>query len=197
MAEVTPTHVEGRYRHREGHIEFVLSLVPSLQLLIERIAHYSKLITSFFEQQQEHELFESLPAAGKRLGPRLLVGLTAFEATTYEAKHAQQIAGTAPVTKQSGKSRQVVQRQACDKSLRNTLYQYSLQTLKQVPWTRAYYEEKVRQGKKNAAALRSLSTSGFGSSGPCDAPSVPMTKPPLCKHGRITALALPEGMGGS
>jgi transposase len=137
--------------------EFVLSLVPSLQLLIERIAHYSKLITSFFEQQQEHELFESLPAAGKRLGPRLLVGLTAFEATTFEAKHAQQIAGTAPVTKQSGKSRQVVQRQACDKSLRNTLYQYSLQTLKQVPWARAYYEEKVRQGKKNAAALRSLS----------------------------------------
>jgi transposase len=134
----------------------VQSVVPTLQSLRQSLHTYDQRITKLYQQQKEYALFESLPGAGLRLGPRLLADLTAFDVTDLDARDVQEIAGTAPVTKKSGKSHQVLQRMACNKPLRTTLYQYCIQTLKHVPWAKAFYDEKRAQGKKHAGALRSL-----------------------------------------
>src|SRR5260370_4551245 len=50
----------------------MLVLVSQLLPLIEQIAQYDKEIATLFLTHEDHEIFESLPRAGKRLAPRRL-----------------------------------------------------------------------------------------------------------------------------
>src|SRR2546421_10186665 len=50
----------------------MLALVSQLMPLLEQIAAYDKEITTLFLTHPDHEIFSSLPRAGKRLAPRLL-----------------------------------------------------------------------------------------------------------------------------
>jgi hypothetical protein len=134
----------------------VQNVVPILESFRLSLGVYDKEIWKLYTQQKESAIFESLPGAGLRLGPRLLADVAVFDAKELDVRDIQKIAGTAPVTKKSGQSRHVSQRVACNKALRNTLYQYCVQTLKHVPWAKAFYEEKKAHGKKPAGAMRSL-----------------------------------------
>ncbi len=48
-------------------------------------------------------------------------------------------------------------RPACNKALRDTLYQLAFTTLGRVPWARGFYDKKRKAGKSHSAALRALS----------------------------------------
>ena len=50
----------------------MLSLVKQLLVVIQEIASYDKAIRPLFLTHQDHELWSSLPRAGKHLAPRLL-----------------------------------------------------------------------------------------------------------------------------
>jgi hypothetical protein len=49
----------------------MLSLTRQLLVVIEEIASYEKEIQALFLTQKDHEIWSSLPRAGKRLAPRL------------------------------------------------------------------------------------------------------------------------------
>lgn len=142
----------------EAKAQLVKALVPLLLQIQQSIEDYAQQITQLYEQQPDYALFESLPGVGERLGPQLVAELSLFAVADVKLRTIQQLAGAAPVTKQSGKSRQVKVRRACTKTLRNTLYQFCVQSLKYVPWARAFYRAKLAQGKNQATAMRSLGT---------------------------------------
>jgi hypothetical protein len=68
----------------------------------------------------------------------------------------QRRAGTAPVTKASGRVRVVAARFACNRFLRQALLMWALCSLRVSPWARAAYDRHRQAGKAHTAALRAV-----------------------------------------
>src|SRR3989454_9774186 len=86
------------------------SLARLLQTLEQELIAYRARIQALFQQHPDHELFGSLPGAGAKLAPRLLVELAGVNWSLLSLVQAR--AGTAPVTYQSGKIKRVKIRRA-------------------------------------------------------------------------------------
>jgi transposase len=134
----------------------MLSLVKQLLVVIAEIASYDKTISTLFLTHPDHELWSSLPGAGKRLAPRLLAEWGEDRRRYDEATSVQSLAGTAPVPFQSGNYAKAHKRFACLKPLRNALYQFAWQSTRQEAWALAYYQRKRAEGKTHSMAVRAL-----------------------------------------
>lgn len=80
----------------------MLSLAKQLLVVIEEIAGYEKEIQTLFLTHQDHEIWSSLPRAGRHLAPRLLAEWGDDRSRYAGANSVQELAGTAPVPFQSG-----------------------------------------------------------------------------------------------
>ncbi len=94
-----------------------VALAKLLRGLEDQLHGYRQEIERVFAQHPDHELFGSLPGAGKKLAPRLLGEIGAVREIFPEAQSLQCLAGTAPVSFQSGQIQKVHLRRACNKHL--------------------------------------------------------------------------------
>jgi transposase len=133
-----------------------LTLARQLRTLQTQLDEYRSRIGELFNKHPDRDLFGSLPGAGEKLAPRLLSELGANREVFADHESLQCYAGTAPVTKQSGKSRFVVIRRACNMFLRATVHLWADRSRVKAPWADAYYWQKRKQGMNHAAALRCL-----------------------------------------
>jgi transposase len=134
----------------------MLALVSQLLPLLEQIAQYDKEIHTLFLTHEDHEIFESLPRAGKRLAPRLLAEIGDDRSRYQDASSLQALAGTSPVLFQSGMYSKAHRRLGCIKPLRNALHQFAWQTTQSEPWAMQYYQRKRAEGKSHTVAVRAL-----------------------------------------
>jgi transposase len=134
----------------------LLSLVKQLLVVIQEIASYDKAIRSLFLSHDDHEIWRSLPGAGKHLAPRLLAEWGEDRSRYADATSVQTLAGTAPVPFQSGNYAKAHKRFACVKPLRNALYQFAWQSTRQEAWAASYYQRKRAEGKTHSMAVRAL-----------------------------------------
>jgi transposase len=134
----------------------MLVLVAQLLPLLEQIAAYDKEIETLFLTHPDHEIFASLPRAGKRLAPRLLAEIGDDRQRYADASSLQALAGTSPVQFASGKYAKVHRRVGCIKPLRNALQQFAWQTTRSEPWALDYYQRKRNEGKSHTVAVRAL-----------------------------------------
>lgn len=133
-----------------------ISIARMLQTLDLQIKEYRQRIEQAFADHPDSDLFASLPGGGKKLAPRLLGELGSNRQVFESAQALQCYAGTAPVTKQSGKSRLVFIRRACNKLLRATVHLWADESRQQCAWADAYYQQKKNRGQSHARALRCL-----------------------------------------
>lgn len=133
-----------------------VSLARMLRTLDGQIREYRQQIEQAFDDHPDGDLFASLPGGGKKLAPRLLGEVGADREVFQSAEALQCMAGTAPVTKASGKSRVVLFRRGCNKTLRATVHLWVDETRHKCAWADAYYKQKKAQGKSHAQALRCL-----------------------------------------
>jgi len=138
-----------------------VALAGQLRVLEKQIGEYRSAIEALFAQHPDHELFDSLPRAGKKLAPRLLGELGDDRDRFADAQGLQCYGGTAPVTIQSGKSRRVKLRRACNKWLRSTVHLWANLSRAECVWAAAYYDRKRAEGKSHATALRCLGQRWF------------------------------------
>lgn len=127
-----------------------------LHQLDQGIEQFEQLIEAEMKTHQDAKLFTALPGAGKALAPRLL---TAFGSNRERFHHADEVAsmsGIAPVTRQSGKSLQVVRRFACANHIRQTFHEFANCARIWCPWSKAYYNLQRSGGMKHHAAVRKL-----------------------------------------
>ncbi len=113
-------------------------------------------IKEAMKKHPDAALFSGLRGAGDALAPRLL---TAFGSDRERFQSAEQVAsycGIAPVTKQSGKSRQVVRRRACNKYLLQTFHEFAKSAAIWSLWSKAFYRLQQGKGMKHHAILRKL-----------------------------------------
>ena len=109
-----------------------------------------------FHDHPDGGCFGSLPGAGAKIAPRLLSELGSNREVFESAQALQNYAGTSPVTKQSGKTRFVSLRHACNKTLRATIHLWADLSRKGCAWAEAYYQKKKTDGMAHASAIRCL-----------------------------------------
>jgi transposase len=136
--------------------QLAVSLAKLLRTLGQQLELYRKQITDLFEQHPDHDLFGSLPGAKKMLAPRLLAAVGG-DPTRYGGQEVLQcLAGTAPVSYQSGKINKVRLRWSCDKFLRHTVHLWTDCFRRVSAWGQTYYQKKRDEGMSHACALRCL-----------------------------------------
>jgi transposase len=134
----------------------MLALVSQQLPLLEQIRQYDKEIDTLFLTHEDHEIFASLPRAGKRLAPRLLAEIGDDRTRYQDASSLQALGGTSPVLFQSGMYSKAHRRMGCIKPLRNALHQFAWQTTHSELWARTYYQRKRAEGKSHSVAVRAL-----------------------------------------
>ncbi len=137
-----------------------ISVVKLLKALEKQLDEYRKRITEAFARHPDHDFFGSLPGAGAKIAPRLL-GEIGTDRDRFDNPEALQChAGTAPVTKATGKRSKknalVLMRRACNLRLRHTVHLLSDLSRKTCTWAQVYYRKKRDEGHRHASALRCL-----------------------------------------
>lgn len=136
--------------------QLALTLCKVLVTLSKQLDLYRKQIEELFESHPERDLFGGLPGAKKVLAPRLLAAVGSDPKRYGNHQVLQCIAGTAPVSYQSGKLEKVRIRWACDKFLRSTVHLWADCFRHASGWGQAYYQQKRSEGMSHACALRCL-----------------------------------------
>jgi transposase len=134
----------------------VKHLVAQLKQLNAMIAEYDEEIAKLMTQHPDAQLFASFSGAGPALTPRLVAAFGSDRSRYASADELQQLSGVAPITVQSGKSRQVRMRRACPRFLRQTFHEFARCSLKTSRWAKAYYELLRAKGHKFHSAVRAL-----------------------------------------
>lgn len=103
------------------------------------------------------DIYLSFPGLGDRLAARI-AGEIGDSITQFDAPNGLQCyAGTAPVTRRSGRSEFVIARRlAHNHYLGTAVHQWAFCSLSRSRWARQFYDTKIKAGKRHHAALRAL-----------------------------------------
>ncbi len=134
--------------------------VPLLAHLLHKVLQARtqslKDLTALFDQHPDHPIFASLPGVGQLLGPALLVKFGDDRQRFSTPQSLQALAGTCPVTAQSGKRKLVKFRHACDRTFRHYVQQWSRLSLAKSVWANAYWQRVRPHCRSDNHALRCL-----------------------------------------
>lgn len=133
-----------------------VALAGQLRVLQKHLDKFRAKIEALFARHPDHALFGSLPAAGRKVAPRLLGELGDDRARFDTHESLQCCAGTAPVSYESGQIKRVRFRRACQTILRQTVHLWANLSRAECPWAEAYYRKKREEGQSHACALRCL-----------------------------------------
>jgi len=136
--------------------QLAVSLCKLLSTLDKQLALYRSQIEELFDKHPDKDLFGGLPGARKVLGPRLLAAIGS-DAKRYGSHDVLQcLAGTAPISFQTGQMNKVMVRRGCDKFLRHTVHLWADCFRRASVWGQTYYRQKRSKGMSHACALRCL-----------------------------------------
>ena len=133
-----------------------VALAAQLRVLQNHLDKFRTQIATLFAKHPDHDLFGSLPGAGKKLAPRLLGELGDHRDRFDSPQALQCYAGTAPISYESGQIKKARFRRACQKVLRHTVHLWANLSRAECPWAEAYYQKKREEGQSHACALRCL-----------------------------------------
>ncbi len=140
----------------DGHIVHMKALVSMLQLLHQQLKHLEKQIEINFDRHPEAAWWRSFPGTGLLTAARLLAYVGDDRAAFPSYQVLQTTAGTAPVTRQSGKQTVVQFRWACSKPLRKAATDLARNSLRKSGWARSYFCTQKELGHDNTRAYRAL-----------------------------------------
>jgi transposase len=119
-------------------------------------------VQDLFEQHPDQAIFASLPGAGPLLQPKLLLMFGEDRDRFPSPQDIRALAGTCPVTRQSGKTRRVTFRRACNHDFRATAQQFAVASVKQADWAATYYQAALARGLRKNHAYRCLANRWLG-----------------------------------
>ena len=143
-------------REMDGiHQTIVLSLITVLRSLVTETKKLADEIGKEFKQNPACEIFSSLPA-GKITAARLNAELGSNSSGYPTRGYLQSAAGTAPVTRRSGKNVVVFFRWQCNKHLRAAFQDLARESIKRCDWAKQYFAGQMKLGHKPSRAYRVL-----------------------------------------
>lgn len=128
-------------------------------LLLRQVRQRTAAITQLqhlFQQHPDRAIFASLPGTGELLAPALLAKFGDHRQRFPAPAAVQALAGTCPVTQQSGKRRQIKFRRGCDKEFRRITQQFAQASISRSGWASAYYHDVRSHSASDSHAYRCL-----------------------------------------
>jgi hypothetical protein len=154
--------LEARAAISTAHGAVTRSAVALLSAYNAEIAALEAELTSHFEKHPDAELLRSLPGLGRVLGARVLAEFGDDPNRYAEAKSRKNYAGTAPITRASGRSHVVLARVARNRRLADACDQWAFCSLTTSPGARRYYDTLRARDKTHRQALRQLANRWVG-----------------------------------
>jgi transposase len=140
----------------EAKGELVRALAHSLHTLGAEIAKLSSRIEHTIAELPDGKIVMSFPRAGKICAAQILAELGDVRERFPTEQQLAAEAGIAPVTYQSGKSRGVAWRWACNKRLRAAITCFADNSRHQSPWAADIYKRARARGCDHPHAIRIL-----------------------------------------
>ena len=138
------------------------STIAVIVSLTSEIATLEEAMGEGFSRHPDAKIIRSLPGIGMILGARVL-GEFGDDRTRFPtAKSRKNYAGSAPITKASGRSLVVLARHARNRRLADALQQWSFCSLTQSAGARRYYDQLRGRDKTHQQALRQLANRWVG-----------------------------------
>jgi transposase len=113
-------------------------------------------LTQLFSQRPDAYIFDSLSGVGELLGPALLAKFGDHRDHFPAAANVQALAGTCPVTEQSGKRRTVIFRRNSDREFRRIAQHFARVFIRQSGWALAYWRDLRPRCHSDSDAYRRL-----------------------------------------
>lgn len=142
---------------------------PPVPVLAERLlgdvllkAELIRKLQTLFLSHPDASTYTSLPGCGDLLAPKLLTIFGDWRDRYPTADVVRGLAGTCPATSQSGKSRGVFFRRACNREWRHTFHQVAKSSVGHSDWAATYYEQVRLRNKPKSQAYRSLANRWVG-----------------------------------
>ena len=132
------------------------ALVEVLSSLLEQIKALTTQIEVQLAAHADAHIVTSLPRAGRLRAARLLAEIGDCRARFPTPESLTCLAGVAPSTRQSGKSRAVGFRWACDKQLRDAVCDFAGDSRRASPWAQDLYQRARDRGHDHPHAVRIL-----------------------------------------
>jgi transposase len=149
-----PRGATGEYGAAEAHT--TRALLAVLTTLVEQIKTLSTQISEQLALHIDAHIFTSLPRAGTIRAARLLAEIGDCRGRFPTPEALACLAGVAPSTRQSGKTRAVGFRWACDKNLRDAVTDFAGDSRRGNPWAADLYRRARTRGHDHAHATRIL-----------------------------------------
>ena len=112
--------------------------------------------TKHFDQHPDAEIITSLPGLGSLTGARVLAEIGDDRSRFANTRALKAYAGSAPVTRASGKSLTVMHRRVKNQRLASVGYLWAFAALTASPGARAHYDRRKTAGDRHVAAQRNL-----------------------------------------
>ena len=132
------------------------SYVTLLRTLTDQTRILEKQIDRQLAAHTDEHIFTSLPRAGRVRAARLLAEIGDCRARFPTPESLACLAGAAPSTRQSGRSRVVGFRWSCDKQLRDAVTDFAADTVKTNPWAADLYQRARTRGHDHPHTVRIL-----------------------------------------
>jgi transposase len=136
--------------------ELVRAVARSLESLVAQIAKLTSRIEHAVAELPEGRIVMSFPRAGRICAAQITAELGDVRARFQSEDHLAAEAGVAPVTYESGRSRGVAWRWACNKRLRAAVTCFADNSRHASPWAADVYRKARQRGCRHAHAVRIL-----------------------------------------
>ncbi|TPN42965.1 IS110 family transposase [Mesorhizobium sp. B1-1-4] len=136
--------------------ELVRAIASTLESLVTQIAKLSSRIEHAVAELPEGRIVMSFPRAGKICAAQITAELGDVRTRFQSEDHLAAEAGVTPVTYQSGKSRGVAWRWACNKRLRAAVTCFADNSRHASPWAAKVYQDARTRGCRHPHAVRIL-----------------------------------------
>jgi len=147
---------------QQAYAAGVVSLVAVIGVLNRQIDELSVVVGDRFGRHRDAEIYTSLPGLGVVLAARVLGEFGDDPERYLDAKARKAYAGTAPITRASGKKKVVLARYARNDRLADALQQWAFGSMRGSVGAKAYYQSLRGRNIGHQAALRQLGNRWVG-----------------------------------
>jgi len=133
-----------------------LALLRQLDAACASADDLEQAATESFNQHPDAGIITSFPGIGTLTGARVLAEIGDDRSRFQDARGLKAYAGSAPITRASGKTRSVTHRKVKNNRLASAGYAWAFAALTASPGARAHYDRRRDAGDRHTAAQRNL-----------------------------------------
>jgi transposase len=153
--------LRGQYLHQLPLVEDAygrqaLALLRQLDVACANAEELATEAVEHFDKHPDAEIITSLPGLGSLTGARVLAEIGDDRSRFADPRALKAYAGSAPVTRASGKSLTVTHRKVKNQRLAAVGYLWAFSALTASPGARAHYNRRRSTGDRHTAAQRNL-----------------------------------------